>query len=63
MAMADRRGAIETAIAAELERQRGAGSGDVDIAALAAAIELALDPQPPASEGTRPEDLNATNDG
>lgn len=64
MAMVDesgRRQAIATAIKAELARQgRGA---DIDHAALAQAVELALDPPPPASEGKRPEELNATNDG
>lgn len=58
-----RRQAIATAIAAELERQARDGAPRVDVDALAEAIDLALDPAAPASEGTRPEDLNATNDG
>lgn len=58
-----RRQAIATAITAELERQAKDGEPRVDVEALAEAIDLALEPQPPASEGTRPEDLNATNDG
>ena len=58
----DRRQAIATAIAAELERQAQAGAPRVDIEALASAIEAALDPAPPASEGKHPDELNATND-
>ena len=56
----DRRETIATVIAAELERQARDGAARVDVDALAAAIDVALDP--PADEGTRPEDLNATND-
>jgi hypothetical protein len=56
----DRRETIATVIAAELERQARDGAARVDVEALAAAIDIALDP--PADEGTRPEDLNATND-
>ena len=67
MAMAspdfNRKQAIATAITAELERQARDGEPRVNVDALAEAIEIALDPVPPASEGTRPEDLNATNDG
>ena len=62
MAMDDdtvRRQAIATAIAAELARQ---GQDGVDIDALSQAVELALDPAPPAAEGKRPNELNATND-
>ncbi|SEP65786.1 hypothetical protein SAMN05428969_0340 [Devosia sp. YR412] len=63
MAMANedgnRRQAIATAITAELERQ---GKHGIDVDALAEAVELALDPAPPASEGKRPGELNATND-
>ena len=58
-----RRQAIATAITAELERQAKDGAQRVDVEALAEAIDIALDPVPPISEGTRPEDLNATNDG
>ena len=67
MAMAEteapRRQAIATAISAELERQAHDGAARVDIDALAEAVDIALDPVPPVSEGQRPEDLNATNDG
>lgn len=67
MAMASedgsRRQAIITAITAELERQASDGEPRVNVEALAEAIDSALDPVAPASEGTRPEDLNATNDG
>jgi hypothetical protein len=58
----DRRQAIATAISAELERQAMAGAARIDVEALAAAVEEALDPAPPASEGRRPSELNATND-
>ena len=58
----DRRQAIATAISAELERQALAGAGRVDVEALATAIDEALDPVAPASEGKRPDELNATND-
>lgn len=57
-----RRQAIATALTAELERQAQTGAARVDIEALAAAVDLALDPAPPASEGKRPSELNATND-
>ena len=67
MAMADlqtgRRSAIAAAITGELERQAADGEPRVNVEALAEAIDIALDPVAPASEGTRPEDLNATNDG
>ena len=59
----ERRQAIVTAITAELERQAKDGAPRVDIEALAEAIDIALEPVPPTSEGTRPQDLNATNDG
>lgn len=66
MAMDDaggsRRQTIATAIARELERQGGDGAPGVDIEALADAIDLAIDTPPPADEGKRPEELNATND-
>ena len=66
MAMAsedgNRRQAIATAITAELERQHKDGESGVNVEALAEAVELALDPAPPASEGKRPGELNATND-
>jgi hypothetical protein len=57
-----RRQAIATAIAAELDRQAREGATRVDIEALAEAIDIALDPVPPVSEGKRPQELNATND-
>lgn len=57
-----RRQAIATAIAAELDRQTREGATRVDIEALAEAIDIALDPVPPVSEGKRPQELNATND-
>lgn len=57
-----RRQTIATAIAAELERQATAGTANVDVDALTHAVELALDPAPPSSEGKHPGELNATND-
>lgn len=57
-----RRQAIATAISAELDRQAKDGEIRVDVEALAEAVDLALEPTPPASEGKRPSDLNATND-
>jgi len=57
-----RRQAIATAITGELERQAHEGAARIDIEALAEAIDLALDPVPPANEGRRPHELNATND-
>lgn len=64
MAMASaRHQAIVAAIAAELSRQSPKAAKSLDIAALAAAVDAAIDPLPPAIEGKRPEDLNATNDG
>lgn len=66
MAMAsiegNRRQAIATAITAELERQAKDGEPRVNVEALAQAVDIALDPLPPASEGKRPGELNATND-
>ena len=66
MAMASiegsRRQAIATAITAELERQAKDGEPRVNVEALAQAVDIALDPVPPASEGKRPGELNATND-
>jgi hypothetical protein len=59
---ATRRQAIATAIAGELDRQAREGATRVDIEALAEAIDIALDPLPPTSEGKRPQELNATND-
>ena len=58
----NRRQAIATAITAELERQAKDGEPRVNIEALAQAVDIALDPVPPASEGKRPGELNATND-
>jgi len=57
-----RRQAIATALAAELERQARSGASRIDVDALAKAVEQALDPVPPAAEGRRPSELNATND-
>ena len=66
MAMGDegggRQAIIAMAIAAELDRQGSDAAVRVDIEALAEAIDAALDSPPPADEGKRPEDLNATND-
>jgi len=59
---AARKQAIATAIDAELERQAREGAPRVNVEALAGAIDGALVPHAPASEGKRPEDLNATND-
>ena len=53
---------IATAITAELERQNRDGEPRVNVEALTQAVELALDPIAPASEGKRPGELNATND-
>lgn len=57
-----RRQAIATALAAEIERQAASGASRMDIDALAEAVDVALDPVPPVSEGKRPSELNATND-
>ncbi|MET3927024.1 hypothetical protein [Devosia sp. 2618] len=57
-----RRQTIATAISAELERQ-GHGGAHVDVRALAQAIDVALEPAAPISEGKHPDDLNANNDG
>lgn len=57
-----RRQAIATALAAEIERQAQTGASRIDVDALAEAVDMALDPVPPASEGKRPAELNATND-
>lgn len=54
--------AIVTALTAELERQAQSGASRIDVEALAAAVDEALDPAPPASEGRHPSELNATND-
>ena len=51
------------ALAAEMERQAQAGASRIDVEALAEAVNKALDPVPPVSEGKRPDELNATNDG
>lgn len=61
-AVAIRRQAIATAMTAEIERQASTGATRMDIEALAEAVDTALEPVPPASEGRRPADLNATND-
>ncbi len=60
---AGRRTAIANALATELERQAQAGASRIDVTALAEAVDKALDPVPPISEGKRPDELNATNDG
>lgn len=57
-----RRQAIATALAAEIERQAQTGASRINVDALAEAVDMALDPVPPASEGKRPAELNATND-
>jgi len=57
-----RRRAIATALAAELERQAQNGAKRIDVEALATAVDGALDPAPPVSEGKHPGELNATND-
>jgi len=54
--------AIVTALASELERQADSGASRIDVDALAKAVERSLDPAPPAAEGRRPSELNATND-
>ena len=59
--MGARRAQIETAIAAELERQ-GGDAISIDVGALAAAIEAVLGTQAPSDEGKRPDELNSTND-
>lgn len=62
----DRRALIEAVIAAELERQALEGAMRIDVAAMADAIEAALEASEPAppdfDDGRRPEELNATND-
>lgn len=58
----NRRQAIVTAITAELERQAKDGEPRVNVEALAEAVEIALQPVPPLSEGRPPDQLNATND-
>jgi hypothetical protein len=57
-----RRQAIATALTAEVERQAHAGASRIDFDALAEAVDVALEPEPPISEGKRPSELNATND-
>lgn len=57
-----RQAVIAKAITLELEQQAHDGAARVDVAALAAAIERALDGHDPVAEGKRPDDLNATND-
>lgn len=59
---ANRRQAIATALSAEIERQSRSGASRIDVDALAEAVDEALDPTPPAGEGKRPSELNATND-
>ncbi|HWU19712.1 MAG TPA: hypothetical protein VN155_18710 [Devosia sp.] len=54
------RDSLLATLARELDRQ---GVNRVDVAALADAVLIAIEtPMPPADEGKRPEDLNATND-
>ena len=57
-----RRQAIATALTAEIERQAQAGASRIDVEALAEAVDTAIEPVPPISEGKRPAELNATND-
>lgn len=52
---------LTAAIAAELQRQADSGTLP-DAAALATAVEQALEPALPDDEGKRPDELNATND-
>jgi hypothetical protein len=54
--------AITTALSEEMDRQAKAGASRIDVDALAEAVEQAIEPTPPASEGKRPSELNATND-
>ena len=54
--------AITTALDAEIERQAQTGASRINVEALAEAVEDAIDPTPPVSEGKRPSELNATND-
>lgn len=58
-----RRRAIATALSVELQRQAGTGASRIDVEALAEAVEEALAPSLPLSEGTKPSELNAGNDG
>ncbi|WIJ25132.1 hypothetical protein [Devosia sp. RR2S18] len=61
-----RREIIEDVISAELDRQAQKGATRIDTAALADAIEDAIDSTSvsgaPPAEGKRPQELNATND-
>ncbi len=57
-----RREAIRLAIAGELERQAKGRASRIDIEALADAVETAIGNDRPFTEGTKPDDLNATND-
>lgn len=57
------RTAIATAITAELQHQAEAGAQRIDVEALADAVLLVLDPQPPVAEGRHPDELNSSNDG
>lgn len=58
-----RRQAIASALGGELQRQAGTGASRIDVQALAEAVEKALAPSQPLSEGTKPSALNAGNDG
>ncbi|MBE7734020.1 hypothetical protein [Devosia faecipullorum] len=55
--------AIATALGGELQRQADTGASRIDVEALAEAVEKALAPSQPLSEGTKPSELNAGNDG
>ncbi len=59
----EQRVAIATALTAELQRQAETGAQRVDVDALADAVLSILEPEPPAAEGWRPEEINSSNDG
>ena len=54
--------AIATALTEEIQRQAHTGANRIDVDALAQAVEEAIAPTPPISEGKRPSELNSTND-
>ncbi|WP_035102076.1 hypothetical protein [Devosia sp. LC5] len=58
------RAVLAEAISDELDRQARQGAQRVDVTALVEVIESLLQAHaaPPADEGRRPEELNATND-
>ena len=56
--------AIEAAISNELQRQALAGASRIDIAAMAVAVETAIELFPiTVDDGKEPDELNASNDG